>query len=218
MNTNSDYYNELLFLNQTHLMDLPGAIETLGYMPVAFRNFSVLQKWAHNHKMVVGTPKGSVSGARFLFSENPSLTQIWMRAAKSNYRKHAKAMLEELDNESYTLAEYDVDHVVARSRLLKTWPDSWVLMQFCEKGINRAVGSKVEKKISYDSFKNADRIDVGAAQLVKLAATTMRPRGRLAIHATVNDAEKSFNNFQVDKSLSSPWFTAIRDELKRMGI
>lgn len=218
MTTDQRFYSEIPALNQTHLMDLPGAIETLGYMPAAFKNLAALQKWANNHKMIVEPSKGSISGARFLFSQHPSLTQIWMRAAKSNYRKHAKAMLEELDNGAYSLAEYDVDHVVSRSRVLKIWPDAWVLMQFCDKTINRAVGSKIEKKINYSSLQHVDRIDFGAAQLVKLAATTMRLRGRLAIHATVDGAERSYDTFQVKKTASIQWFTSIRSELTRLGI
>lgn len=218
MTTDHRLYDEYPALNGTHLMDLPGAIETWGYMPAAFKDLTSLRKWAHGHKMVVEPSEKEISGARFLFSQHPSLTQIWMRAAKPNYRKHAKAMLEELDNENYTLTEYDVDHVVARSRVLKVWPDAWVLMQFCDRPINRAVGSKIEKKVNYSKLHNADRIDFGAAQLVKLAATTMRLRGRLAIHATVDDAEKSFDNLQVKKSISVRWFTDIRSELMRLGL
>lgn len=199
-------------------MDLPGALEVFGYMPAAFRNVHALESWANNHRATIEKPGGNLPKARFLFCQYPSLTQVWMKADKANYRRHAKLMLEELDDREYTLAEYDVDHVVARRRLREMWPDSWVLMQFCETGINRAIGSKVERKIRYDCHDDVDRIDIGLAEFIKLVATTMAPRGRLDIHDALGKAELSYERLSVDAAVMRSWFSRLRNELVRLGL
>lgn len=40
---------------------------------------------------------------------------------------------------------HDADHTVGRERLRKLWPNAWVNLVFVESGINRAIGSLMEK-------------------------------------------------------------------------
>lgn len=222
MPKNDLFFEEIPALNLTHAMDLPEAIETLGYMPAAFKNLAALTSWSKSHGMrlekLLDPPLG---GTRFLHSASlsaPSLTQIWMKASKRNYRRDAIKALSEIDDETYSLHEYDVDHAVARGRLLKAWPDAWICMQFCDSGINRAVGSKIEKKISYQSTMNTDRIDFGAAQLLKLASPTMQLRGKLAIYQTLQNTENAFRAWRINPERLRMWISDIRAELQRLGL
>ena len=141
--------------------------------PIAFKSSSSLHCWATEINKLTPISIGRRSQKNVLAfdgmikAQQLFYRQVWVRA---DYKSYRRAMIDyfRLITGSYQkIDRYDIDHAVSRKTLKRSWPDAWVNVLFVEAGINRSIGSMMER-ITATDLRDAEAVLLNAECLLKV--------------------------------------------------
>ena len=102
-------------------------------------------------------------------------SQIFVNIKYRQYRGAVKFHIKTPSGVPAGMQKYDCDHAVSTARLEKIWPDAWVNIILVESGLNRSIGSMLEKEDIYVE-RDQTRIHINAECVLK---TFLRRGGAL---------------------------------------
>lgn len=140
--------------------------------PIAFKSREQLLDWAKQlndftlHRIGRRSPKNAMVVKGVIKVPKRFYRQVWVRAAYKSYRG---AMIEyfTLITGGHHIDRYDIDHSVSRKTLKRDWPEAWVNVLYVETGINRSIGSMMERTTAMD-LRHADTFVFNAECLLKV--------------------------------------------------
>lgn len=133
-------------------LDFLTLVESEYRPPIAFKSKQDLESWmSANGVMPHKIGRRSLDNVLVAHGRIPMLdgfrfyTQVWAKASYRDYRGAIRARLKVSDNYHGNPTSHDVDHAVSKAYLDKHWPEAWVNIMFVDRGINRSIGSMMEK-------------------------------------------------------------------------
>ncbi|WP_122520519.1 hypothetical protein [Pannonibacter phragmitetus] len=164
--------DDISFAISSAELDFLTMVESGVRPPIAFRNVELLDNWiAANSIRVQQIGNRKLRNARVLIGQIHAprrklyYRQVWVRARYGDYRKAMVQYVRRTDGEGVKVDRHDVDHAVSSAYLLKQWPDAWVNILFVSSGINRSVGSMMEKILKQNL---EDEVLLNAECVIKL--------------------------------------------------
>ena len=158
-------------------LDFSTLIEAGLRLPIAFSSNEALTKWATTEQDLESLPLGRRSMDNVIvFSgvvqggpQNAPryYTQIWVRAAYKSYRRAMDDYFVQRTGKRPKIDRHDVDHAVSRKTLRGSWPNAWVNVLYVGSGVNRSIGSMMERSSTID-MASSDRILMNAECFLKI--------------------------------------------------
>ena len=153
-------------------LDFQTLVEAGHRQPIAFKDRDALLRWAAELSDFELCPIGrrSLDNVMIVAGNTKfharSYSQVWVRAGYKSYRRAMVHYYREITGGSQ-IDRYDIDHAVSRKTLRHHWPEAWVNALYVECGINRSIGSLMEKQTTMN-LMNSDTVLFNAECYLKL--------------------------------------------------
>ncbi|WP_133258757.1 hypothetical protein [Novacetimonas cocois] len=139
---------------QSSGLDFKTLIEANVSVPIAFKDLVSLKSWSESNNLSISEIDDDndkigliISGDISSGQDKLSYRQIWVDINNDKYREQLIITASNVFGKRLTFNGRDADHAVGRSRIKAAWPNAWINLVFVERGINRSVGSMLERSI-----------------------------------------------------------------------
>lgn len=171
----------LFWINSSE-MDFLTAVEAEYSLPIAFKDRAALDRWIDEDTELTRNALGRRNDEADVLLLDGLLKpwpltkadvgqglfyrQIWVRVDYRGYRGAIKFAIEQSEGSYKSMDLYDGDHAVGQNRLARLWPVAWVNLVLVERGVNRAIGSMLEKE-PLEEPDEPDCITINAESILK---------------------------------------------------
>ena len=202
---------ELFWINSSE-MDFVTAIEADYKIPIAFKNLEALNRWIDQETELkrISLGQRDIEADVLLLSgllkpwplekadtgQGIFYRQVWARVDYNGYRDAIKFAIKQSEGSRKCVHLYDGDHAVSRARLQAWWPQAWVNIVLVERGVNRAVGSMLERE-PLKIPEQFDRITINAESILKtFCERSDQPMVRSQVREYLHEARRRFMIFK----------------------
>ncbi|MFC4273988.1 hypothetical protein [Achromobacter aloeverae] len=182
-------------------MDYLTLIEHDVHPPIAFKSKAHLDAWVKSYDLIC-EPLGRRNAAKDVVLIHGKITppffdgglfygQIWVSINYRQYRNAIRFHVRNTEGNDKNIGIYDADHAVGRKRLQEIWPDAWVNLMLANSGINRSIGTMMEK-IPLRILENQTEIHLNTESILKLLFKKTTKLSKEKISEYFSEAANSF--------------------------